>query len=678
MSPHFSSFCNHLPTPTSISKPIKKYRVIASVIWGFTVLFSFLWNQADDIREKNAIALETARGFLTHIMAVRSWNAEHGGIFVFTDNKNPLNPYLPEDQQGIVTNDGRMLTRVNPAYMTRQIAEIVEQQSKVRFHLTSLDPVRPENKALPWEETWLKDFEKGIKERSVFVSSPEGDSFRYMVPLYVTGACLSCHNSYSSGQIRGGISISMPLHLYKSPWSLLISHVMAAIMGVLVIQFFASRLEARSKQLLVTNQRLLQEIEGHKQSEQELVKIRDELEIRVASRTAELRRANILLDAKIKMQQQVEKALVEINDEFIQIFNSAPDGMHIIDRNFTVIRANRAFMALTGRQQGEAITGRKCFEVFAGRFCHTPACPLTRILAGAERVEVEARKARADGSSFPCIVTATPFRTSSGKLIGIIEVSRDITSWKDAEKGLSEAAQALLLRNQELQDFSHVISHDLQEPLMLIQAFSQRLHSNLFTTLTEKGRVYLERIISSADRMQMLINGLLSYSRIEKDFQPVTQVHLNSILQEVLDDLAIKIEESDAIIATDDLGVIMADPLQMRQLFQNIIGNSLKYHHPDRAPEIRVTRIQVPEEYDAKTHLSISIKDNGIGFKPEYQEKIFAVFQRLHTQQKIKGTGIGLSICKKIVERHHGMISATGVYGHGAEFIITLPLSQVV
>lgn len=648
------------------------------MIWAFTVLFSFLWNQADTVREKNAIALETARGFLTHIIAVRAWNAEHGGVFVLTDEKNPLNPYLPEDQQGIVTNDGRLLTRINPAYMTRQIAEIADQQSKVRFHLTSLNPIRPENKALPWEEPWLKDFEKGIKEQSVFISSSEGEMFRYMAPLRVTGACLSCHDSYSSGEIRGGISISMPLHFHKSPWPLLISHVAAVIMGLFVIHFFASRLEARSKQLLITNQRLLQEIEEHKQSEQELVKIKEELELRVASRTAELRRTNTLLDAKIKEQQQVEKALVEINDEFIQIFNSAPDGMHIIDRNFTVIRVNRAFLALIGHSSSEAITGRKCFEVFAGRLCQTPACPLTRILAGAERVEVEARKTRVDGSSFPCIVTATPFRTSSGKLIGIIEVSRDITSWKDAEKERSQAAQALLLRNQELQDFSRVISHDLQEPLILIQAFSQRLQSNFMTTLTEKGRGYLERIINSADRMQMLINGLLSYSRIEKEFKPVTQVHLNSIIHEVLDDLAIKIEESDAIIVTDDLGVFMADPLQMRQLFQNIIGNSLKYRHPDRAPEIRVTRIQVPDEYDAKAYVSVSIKDNCIGFKSEYQEKIFDVFQRLHSQQKIKGTGIGLSICKKIVERHHGTISATGVYGQGAEFIITLPLRQVV
>jgi PAS domain S-box-containing protein len=660
-----------------MTNPIKKYRAIASAIWICTVLLSFLWNHADDLREKRDIALETARAFLTHIVAVRSWNAEHGGVLVFTDEKNPVNPYMPEEQQSVVTNDGRRLTRINPAYMTRQIAEIADRQSKIRFHLTSLDPIRPENKASDWEEQWMKDFEQGATEQSIFVDSKEGETFRYMAPLRVTGACLPCHDGYISGELRGGISVSLPLHFRKSPWPLRISHLVAALMGLVMIHFFASRLEARSSQLQIANQRLLKEVDEHKQSAQELVKIKEELEYRVASRTKELRRTNTLLDARIKEQQQIEKALVEINDEFIQIFNSAPDGMHIIDRDFTVIRANRAFMALTGHSGVETITGRKCFEVFAGRLCHTPECPLTKILAGAERVEVESQKVKADGSTFPCVVTATPFRASSGKLVGIIEVSRDITSWKDAERALSQAAQDLLVRNHELQDFSHVISHDLQEPLMLIQAFSQRLKTHLASTIAEKGQAYLERIINSADRMQLLINGLLYYSRIDKESQPFVQVHLNSVIEAVLEDLIIKIEASDAVILVDDLGTITADPLQIRQLFQNIVGNCLKYHHPDRAPEVRITRTSVPEGYDPKAYLAISIKDNGIGFKDEYQEKIFDIFQRLHTQQQIKGTGIGLSICKKIVERHHGAISATAEYGKGAEFIVTLPVGQV-
>lgn len=636
---------------------------------------SYVWNYADDLREKKAIALETARSFLSHIVAVRSWNAEHGGVFVYTTEKTPVNPFLPSDQQFVVTDEGRMLTLVNPAYMTRQIAEISDRQTKVRFHLTSLDPIRLENKALPWEEGWLKEFEQGAQERSAFVKEPEGgESFHYMAPLRVTGSCIPCHEGYTSGDVRGGISVSLPGSFHKAfSLPLLLSHLAAAIMGILGIHFFASRLEVRSKQLLVSNQCLQKEVEERKQSEKELVKVKEELEQRVTSRTAELTRTNVLLDAKIREQQQVETALVEINDEFIQIFNSAPDGMHIIDREFKVIRANRAFMDLTGYSE-ESIAGRKCFDVFRGRLCHTPDCPLTRILAGEARVEVEARKMRADGSLFPCVVTATPFRAPSGKIIGIIEVFRDITSWKDAEKALSLAAQDLLQRNQELQDFSHVISHDLQEPLMLVQAFSQRLQAHCGAELTEKGLAYLDRIIGSAERMQMLIDGLLYYSRIEKEARPFVPVHLNEIVQTVLEDLTIKMEDSHALIKVDELGTVLADPLQIRQLLQNIIGNSLKYHHSDRTPEIWISPSQVPQGFDPEEYLSLSIRDNGIGFKEEYQEKIFEIFQRLHTRQQFKGSGIGLSICKKIVERHHGMISASAVPGEGAEFVITLPL----
>lgn len=656
-------------------RPIRKYRVIASVIWIGTVLLSFCWNYFDDIQERNVIALESARAFLTYIVGVRAWNLEHGGVFVLTDEKSPPTPYLPENQQYLATSDGRMLTRLHPAYMTRQIFEIVNCQSKIRLHLTSLHPIRPENKAQPWEEAWLQELEQEKKERGEFVDTPDGKIFRYMAPLYVTEPCLACHQDAREGDMRGGIALSLPLDFRKSFWPLLISHGAAVIMGLFCINFFANRLRVRSEQLVVSNQHLLQEIDEHKQSEQELVKIKEELETRVAARTAEMRSTNILLDAKVKEQQRVEKALVASNDEFIQIFNSAPDGMHIVDRDFTIVRANRAFMTLT-QQSGARIIGRKCHEVFAGALCNTPECPLIRILGGEKRVDVESRKIRADGGSFPCAVTATPFCAPSGELIGIIEVTRDISSWKEVEHALSQSAHDLLLRNQELQDFSHVISHDLQEPLTLIQAFGQRLRDNFPKTLSEKAGAYLERIINSAERMQMLINGLLYYSRIEKDAHPFTEVRLNALIQTVLEDLAVKIEESGAVISVDDLGVVVADPLQMRQLFQNIIGNSLKYRHPDRTPEIRVTRAKAPEGVDPDSHISISIKDNGIGFKEEYQEKIFDIFQRLHTRQQFQGTGIGLTICKKIVEHHHGLIRATAVQGEGAEFLITLPLTQ--
>ena len=212
---------------------------------------------------------------------------------------------------------------------------------------------------------------------------------------------------------------------------------------------------------------------------------------------------------------------------------------------------------------------------------------------------------------------------------------------------------------------------------MLIQAFSDRIRTKCATALPKKGLTYLERIESSTNRMQNLIDGLLLYSRASSKASPFEKVSLLTIIDSVLEDLAVRIEKSHASISVDpQLPNIEADPLQMRQLFQNIIGNSLKYTHPDRRPEISIRRIVFPEQYDNQTYVRFSITDNGIGFKIEQRKLIFDIFQRLHTRQQFQGTGIGLSICKKIVKRHHGTITAEGVPDKGASFIITLPLQQ--
>jgi len=476
--------------------------------------------------------------------------------------------------------------------------------------------------------------------------------------------------------VRGGISVSIPVPFHKSPWPLLFSHILVALIGLAGILFFGRRLAHNRKSILTANRQLEREIEEHKQTEKELITIQENLETMVNCRTSELRNTNIVLDSKVKEQLKIETALVAINDEFIQIFNSAPDGMHVIDRDFNVIRVNKAFCQLTGKKV-EEIRGRKCYEALSGILCHTEQCPLTQISHGAKRVEIEVSKTRSDGKIIPCIVTATPFRDPGGKLTGIIEVTRDISNWKQVEQSLSATAEHLRARNMELEDFAHVISHDLQEPLMLIQAFSDRIRTKCATKLPEKGITYLERIESSTNRMQSLIDGLLLYSRVSSKAAPFETVPLKMVVKSVLEDLAIRVEKNQAKISVDpNLPIIEADPLQMRQLFQNILGNSLKYTSPNRRPEISIQCVPFPTPHDNQTYTRIKITDNGIGFKVKYQKLIFDIFQRLHTRQQFQGTGIGLSICKKIMSRHNGTISAEATPDRGATFTITLPLHQ--
>jgi PAS domain S-box-containing protein len=660
-----------------MSKPFTHYRFLAFTTWLLAVVCSLAWNTFDNIRERDSIAHETARAFYKQILAARHWNLRHGGVYVYTTEHSPPNLFLPENRRTIKDNNGKSLTLINPAYMTRQIAEISEKKGAVLFHITSLTPLRKNNAAYPWEIPWLQSFDRGETEQGAFMTEDGKKVFRYMAPLVFKDSCLPCHTTPKAPDtIRGAISVSFPSPFKKSAWPLLLSHLFVALTGITCIALFGGQLAESRRKTLQSNRDLAKEIDERKETEKELRSIKETLELTVNHRTAELRQTNTTLDKKIQEQQRIEAALVAINDEFIQIFNSAPDGMHVIDRDYNVIRVNRAYCELVGKETNE-IQGHKCYDVFSGKFCHTEECPLTQIVNGAKRVELDARKVRVDGTIIPCLVTATPFRDPHGKLTGIIEVTRDISNWKDIERSLSATAKNLRLRNAELEDFSHVISHDLQEPLMLIEAFGERIRTKCATELPEQGHAYLEHIENSTQRMKSLIDGLLLYSRISSKAKPFDSVDLNNITNSVLEDLTVRIEKQNALISvSSDLPVIEADPLQMRQLFQNIIGNSLKYHHQQRPPEITITLKPFSDPAHNQTHIRINIQDNGIGFDANYQEQIFDIFQRLHTRRQFEGTGIGLSICKKIAERHCGTITATGMPDEGATFTITLPRTQ--
>jgi signal transduction histidine kinase/DNA-binding LacI/PurR family transcriptional regulator len=240
---------------------------------------------------------------------------------------------------------------------------------------------------------------------------------------------------------------------------------------------------------------------------------------------------------------------------------------------------------------------------------------------------------------------------------------------KAAEEALKSIAADLEMRNKELTDFAHIASHDLQEPLKKISFFGDRLRKTITGKITEEELDYLSRIQHAASRMSELIEGLLAYSRVTTKRQPVTAVNLRTVVEEVLQDLEIRIRETKGEVTFRDLPVISADPLQMRQLFQNLIGNALKYHGKNTAPIVSI------ESKTTEGFCDISVSDNGIGFDQKNAEKIFGIFQRLVGKNEYEGTGIGLAICKKIVEQHGGAISAFGEPGKGSRFIIRLPLA---
>lgn len=249
-----------------------------------------------------------------------------------------------------------------------------------------------------------------------------------------------------------------------------------------------------------------------------------------------------------------------------------------------------------------------------------------------------------------------------------------------AERAVRQTADELQRSNRELESFASVASHDLQEPLRKIQAFADRLDAHIGRQFDEKSRGYLDRILNSASRMRRLIDDLLAFSRVTTKGQSMVAVDLNLVVAEVLGDLEERIRQTEGRVNVSLFPTIEADPVQMRQLFQNLIANGLKFHRPDAPPEISITSRIIKGSSGSESEgaiLEVTVKDNGIGFEPEYKERIFQLFQRLHGRDGYEGTGIGLAICKKIVERHGGTISAEAVPGDGATFTLTLSTVKV-
>ena len=258
------------------------------------------------------------------------------------------------------------------------------------------------------------------------------------------------------------------------------------------------------------------------------------------------------------------------------------------------------------------------------------------------------------------------------------QVQQEMFERRRAEEEQRALADKLMHSNRELQAFAYIASHDLQEPLRKVTTFGDRLKVKCADQLDEQGKDYLERMQNAAKRMQTLINDLLNFSRVTTQAKPFTTVDLAAIAREVVSDLEIKIEQTKGRVEIGALPTIEADALQMRQLIQNLVGNALKFHKDDEPPVIKVggAFLSAEEGGLGSGIYRMIVQDNGIGFEEKYVERVFGLFQRLHGRKEYEGTGIGLAICRRIVERHGGTITAKSVPSKGTTFIVTLPLKQ--
>ena len=314
----------------------------------------------------------------------------------------------------------------------------------------------------------------------------------------------------------------------------------------------------------------------------------------------------------------------------------------------------------------EEVIGRSMAMLFPPDRAAEERDILSRIARG-ERVEhVETVRIRKDAQWVDVSAAISPIKDQDGTIIGASTIARDITERKRAEARLKQVMFELERSNRDLEQFAYVASHDLQEPLRKVASFTELLEKRYRGKLDEKADTYVAYIVDGARRMQMLIKDLLAYSRITTRSQGFVKNDCNAVLGRVLKDIDVVIHESGASITADPLPTVPGDETQLGQLFQNLVGNAVKYHG-DAAPRVHISAVRKDAEWE------FSVKDNGIGIPMEYAERIFVIFQRLHTRTEYSGTGIGLAVCKKIVERHGGRIWVESEPGRGSIFYFTLP-----
>jgi PAS domain S-box-containing protein len=368
----------------------------------------------------------------------------------------------------------------------------------------------------------------------------------------------------------------------------------------------------------------------------------------------------------ISARKADEESMRRAEQRYRGLLEAAPDPMIVVSQTGEIVLLNVQAETQFGYRRDELI-GRKVTDIipigFAERLVADKLRSPEEALAQEIGAGIELSALRRDGSEFPIEIMLSPLESADGVLV--TAAIRDISVRKAAEAALIDKMAELKRSNEELSQFAYIASHDLQEPLRMVSSYTQLLAQRYSGKLDSDADEFIAFAVDGAMRMQRLIQDLLAYSRTGTSDMDVTMVSSEKALQIALSNLETAIADCGARVTSGELPAVEVDEIQLIQLFQNLIGNALKYHGED-APAVHVSAQRTGGRWQ------FFVKDNGLGIEPQYHERIFGMFQRLHNRTEFSGTGIGLAICRKIVERNGGDLSVTSQLGHGSTFCFSL------
>jgi PAS domain S-box-containing protein len=373
----------------------------------------------------------------------------------------------------------------------------------------------------------------------------------------------------------------------------------------------------------------------------------------------------------ISVRKAAEKHLAQMEGRYRGLLEAAPDAMVVVNKSGEIVLLNARAEIKFGYHRNELL-GQKMTNIIQEGFAERLIADALRSAEDALSQQIgsgiELTGRRKDGSDFPIEIMLSPLESAEGILV--TAAVRDITARKKGEADLLNKMEELNRSNEELGQFAYIASHDLQEPLRMVASYTQLLSRRYKGKLDSDADEFIAFAVDGASRMQRLIQDLLAYSRVGTRGQELLDTSSEEALKLALINLRGAIADSGALVTHDQLPVVMADETQLTQLFQNLVGNAIKYQSPG------IPRVHVSAVRNGGNKWVFSVEDNGLGIDSQYFEKIFGMFQRLHKREEFAGTGIGLAICKKIIERHGGSISVESQPGQGSIFHFVLAGSE--